>query len=142
MGNTKPQPRILMKWRINLALFMLIPAFLIALLFPVASRVWIILCAAWLVAFLGMYLVYLPLRYRGLSFTVEDDRILLYSGVLYTRVRCIPLRNVQFTTIHRSFADYVAGLCSLAVTSAGGRAVLPGLRPWDAEALSASLTER
>lgn len=142
MGQMKPQPKILTAWRVLLTFAMLAPAFLNALLFPIRGQAWLGVSAGWIVLFLVLYLVYLPLRYQKLSFSVSGDRILLYSGVLYTRARSIPLRNIQYSTILRSPLDRLFGLCSLVVTAAGGRISLPGLRLPDAEALAKALLEQ
>lgn len=139
MGSMKPQPKILTIWRIVLTLCAVVPAFLNAILFPVPGRLWLWVSVVWIALYLAMYLVYLPLKYQKLTFSVSEERILLYSGVLYTYVRSIPLRNIQFTAITKTPFDHLFGLCSLVVTAAGGRIVLPGLREKDAEALSRAL---
>lgn len=114
---------------------MVLPAFLNALIFR-SGRMFLLFTAVWVLIYLALVLVYLPLRYRNLSFTVTDEQIILHSGVIYNRVRSIPLRNIQFTAVYRNPFDGLFGLCSLVVTAAGGRITLPGLRIQDAEALS------
>lgn len=139
MSRIKPQPGVLTIWRIAAALAMVAPAFLSALL--TQGSVWIGLSAVWITVFLLLYLVYLPLRYEKLHFTVEETQITLYSGVLYTRVRAMPLHSIQFTAVRRNPLEALFGLCSLEVTAAGGQLVLPGLRLRDAEALSRVLSD-
>lgn len=135
MGTMKPQPRILVIWRIHLAVSMAIPAFLNALFFRLSDPLWVWITLGWLLIFLALYLVYLPLRYRGMSFAVAGDKILVYNGVLYARVKSIPMGGIQFTTLWAGPLERMLGLCSLILSSAGGQAALPGLRRKDAEAL-------
>lgn len=139
MGQMKPQPKILTIWRMSLTIAMVIPAFANALFFSPRSRVWLILSLVWLALFLILYLWYLPLRYNNLSFTVSGERILLYSGALYTRVRILPLCNIQYVSVYHNPIERIFGLCSLSAVAAGGRVTLPGLREPDAQSLAKSL---
>lgn len=139
MGKMKPQLKILSIWRMILAISMVIPAFANALFFPFRSRTWLFVSLGWIALFLALYLFYLPLRYHKLSFTVGNERILLYSGALYTRIRSLPLRNIQYVSVYQNPLERLFGLCSLVAVAAGGRISLPGLRREDAEALAKAL---
>lgn len=142
MGQIKPQKNILTVWRIWLVIGTFPFALLNSLLFPTHSKVWICTTAAWVVLFLLGYLYYLPTRYRKLSFAIHEEQVVLYSGVLYTRVRTLPVHNIQYTTILRTPLDHPFGLCSLALVAPGGRITLPGLRLQDAKTLSSLLNNK
>lgn len=142
MGKMKPQPQILTVWRIVLALAMVLPAFLNTLIFGRTGLIWAGTTAAWVVLFLVLYLAYLPLRYLRMSYSLTDDRIVLYGGVLYRNIKSIPIRNVQYTVVSRNLIARPFGLCTLLVVAAGGRMAIPGLRAEDAETLAGVLTDR
>lgn len=118
---------------------MIFPAFLNALFFYNQDHLRVWLTIGWIALYMVLYVIYLPLRYRNLSFSLTDTYIVLHSGVIYHRVRSIPLQNIQYTTLYRNPFDRLFGLCSLVVTAAGGRITLPGLRLSDAQRLSAVL---
>lgn len=139
MGRIKPQPRILSIWRILLTLVMVLPAFANALFFPARGRAWLIITIVWVIVYLALFLVYLPLRYNKLSYSVGNERILLYSGALYTNVRVLPLQNIQYVSIYQNPIERLFGLCTLVAVAAGGRISLPGLRRQDAESLAKAL---
>lgn len=142
MKRIKPQPKLLTLWRIVLALIMCVPAFLNSLLlYRSTSPAWIIGTAVWMIVFFAGYLVYLPLAYRRISFSLYDEKVTLYSGVFYRRIRSIPLENIQFTSLWASPLHLVMGICSLSITAAGGHVTLPGLRKQDAESLAAVLND-
>lgn len=142
MGSIRPQPKVLTIWRIMLAIGICVPAFLNSVFFRITSPIWTWGTVIWMTAFLLLYLIYLPLRYRRLSFSVTSDRILLYGGVLYRSARMVPIARIQYTSLSANPFERIFGLCSLVVVMAGGRAVLPGLRRQDAEALAAVLGDR
>lgn len=135
MGQIKPQKKVLTLWRIVFSLGMAVPAFVSALIYSFGSVVWICVTAVWLLLFLGGYLFYLPLRYSKLSYSLTKDKIILFSGVIYTRQRAIPLRNIQFTSLKQNFLERIFGLCTLVVTAAGGHLVISGLYDDDAKKL-------
>ena len=135
------QKEILTIWRISLALTAFVPAFITSLLFQPGTPFWIMLTALWILLFLFFYLFYLPVRYRKLAFAVRGDSLVVRSGVFSTRVRTMPLQNIQYSGLVVSPLDAVWGLGSLVVTAPGGRIRIPGLRRQDAENLAAMLPE-
>lgn len=139
MGTMKPQAQLLTIWRLTLAAAMCVPAFLNSLFLRVTNPVWLWTTLGWLAVFLILYLVYLPLCYRAVSFSVTADHVLLYKGVLYTRSLTVPLAGIQFVSLSSSPLEKLFGLRSVVVVVPGGRLVLPGLRTQDAERLSAAL---
>lgn len=129
----KPQPQILVIWRIILTLTALIPAFLVSLLLRVGSNVWMLLVSGLVLLYLSMYLVYLPLLYKKTSFGISGEKVVLVTGSLNTRVIAIPLSQIQFTTVARSVLDRLFGISTVVVTAAGGRIAIPGLNTADAD---------
>lgn len=132
----KPQQAVLTIWRLLLVLAAVPPAFLISLLFQAGGLPWLLLVAAWLLAFLFFYLLYLPLRYRKLAFQLQKDRIIVHSGIFYTRIRAMPLQSIQYVGLLISPLDALFGLSALVITAPGGRIVIPGLHRRDAENLA------
>lgn len=139
MGSIKPNSRLLTIWRIQLSIAICIPAFLNSVLFKIQSPIWLWGTALWIIAFVVVYLVYLPMKFKSISYSVKEDRILLYTGVIYPRIRIAPKDRIQFSVVLTSPFERIFGLASLQVVLAGGRVVLPGLRHSDADILSQSI---
>lgn len=72
-------------------------------------------------------LVYYPIKFRRLSYRVENGWLTIRCGVIYTRVKAIPLKNIQYTTLAALPLAQWLGLCTLLVHGAGGSIHLPGL---------------
>jgi membrane protein YdbS with pleckstrin-like domain len=137
-----PHPALLTIWRIVAAGVMVVPAFVIQVLFRFGSMAWIVGAGVWLVVFLLLYLAYLPLLFRRLSYAVEETRIVRRSGLLFRSVRSFPLAGIQYSTLVQNPIDRVFNLASIILVVAGGRMILPGLREDDAKKLADRLGER
>lgn len=135
MITKKPQPQILTIWRLSLAIITLVPAFLTSVVLRVYSTSWLVATAAWLLAFLLLYLVFFPLLYKSLSYTLFDDKLVLNTGAINRRVIAVPLAAIQFVSVFRSPLDRMFGLSSLTVVMAGGHVTLIGLTVLDAQSL-------
>ena len=132
----KPQRSILRLWRIVLTAAACVPAFLASLIFSPPTPGWLIANGVWILLFLFFYIVYLPLRYRKLAFKLSSEAVTVYSGVFYTRVRILPIANIQFTTLWDSPLHRMFGLCSLFIAAAGARVAVAGLTRQEAQALA------
>lgn len=137
----KPQPAILTIWRLILVFAAIFPAFFVSLFLRIGGRAWMLSVGLWLLCFLFFYLYYLPLRYKKLSYVLRDGQLTVNSGILYTRVRVMPLQNIQYAGLIVSPLDAIWGLAAVAVIAPGGRLLLPGLLRADAEKLAAALPE-
>lgn len=138
----KPQPALLTIWRLSLTCAAIPPAFLISLCLRIGGRAWSIATVIWALLFLFLYLVYLPLKFRRLAFTLKNERLTVHSGGFYIRMREMPLENVQYVGILISPFDALFGLASVSVIAAGGRVLVPGLRKQDALNLADMLPGR
>lgn len=138
----KPQPKLRICWRIQLALLMFVPAFFHALLFSSALYRWVGCTLVWLLIFFAVDLVYFPARLRRLSLTITPSHIILTDGVFFPLTRTLPLANIQLTTVYRGPFQRLFGLSTLMVTAAGGRLIFPGLRREDAQLLCDTLPDK
>jgi membrane protein YdbS with pleckstrin-like domain len=98
-----------------------------------------ILTAAWVLLFLLLYLVWLPLYYRSIRFRVGERAVLLRSGVLLRKTAVMPVAAIQFTGLRALPGERILGLCTLQLVAAGARLRLPGLPRGEAEGLAARL---
>lgn len=92
-----PHRRILTIWRMVAAAFALAAAFAVALLFGQHPLLFRLTTGLWVVVFLGFFVIYCPIKYNRLKYSVGNGQVLLRGGVLYRRVKAIPLSNIQFT---------------------------------------------
>lgn len=133
--NIRPQPQIVTIWRILLAMCVFPVAFLSSLLLEIGGTPWTFITLGWIVVFVYFYLIYFPLRFRSLFYTVLDDRFLIQCGVFYKQVFAVPFTNIQFSHLRFSPLHSLWNLTTLTLISPGGRARLTGLRTDDAKRL-------
>ena len=136
----KPDLHVLTVWRLRLLLVAILPSFLSAYFAPHIGLVWWVFTAAWIFAFLGFYIFYYPIKYRKLAYSVNEKCLLIHCGVIYTRVKEIPLTSVQYVSIATTPLQRLFGICSLIVFTAGSNAYIPGLAPDKADELRDLLT--
>lgn len=137
-----PQPQILAIWRIILTLVTVIPAFLVSLFLRSGSTAWAVSISVLALMYLVVFLVYLPLLYKKMSYSVSEERILYITGVFYTRVMSAPVSGVQYVSVFQSVFGKIFGLASVVATLAGGRIVISGLKLADAESIAKLLQAR
>jgi len=135
----KPQPQVLVIWRVLLVLAAFAAALLASVLLGVGSASWLIAICLIALLFLGYYLAYFPLLYKRMAFTIKNEAIVFTTGVFKNREISVPLSAIQFATVSQSVFGRVFGLSNVTVTAAGGRVVIPGLKTADAEALARAL---
>jgi membrane protein YdbS with pleckstrin-like domain len=121
---------------------MILPAFVIQVLFRFGSMAWLVGAGVWLAVFLLVFLVYLPLLFRRLSFVLQEKRITRRGGLIFHAIRSFPVAGVQYVTLVRNPLERMFRLTSVVLVVAGGRMLLPGLSEKDAKALADQLGER
>ena len=132
--------RALLLWRMRLSLGVLICPFIIALFFP-AAPIWeAVLTILWIVFYLFMFLIYYPVKYAKLRYTVTDANLVIHCGVFYNRVKAMQLQNIQHVSTGATPLARALGLCSVQVWGAGGVLYLPGLKRQVGAALCGRLT--
>lgn len=136
----KPDLHLLTVWRIRLLLCTMVPSFLSAYFLPRLNWVWWLFTAAWVLAFLGFYIFYYPIKFRKLSYSANANCLLIHCGVIYTRVKAVPLTSVQYVSVGTTPLQRLFGICSLFVYTAGSSSYIPGLAPDRAEELRELLT--
>lgn len=137
-----PQPQILTIWRISLTLAAIVPAFLISLLLKRDSAAWMISVGFLALLYLAAFVVYLPLLFRKISYSVSGERIVYKTGVFYHRVITAPVAAVQYVSVSQSVIERMFGVASVVATFAGGRVMLGGLKTADAEQIAQLLQSR
>lgn len=129
--------RALTLWRVRLTAAALPFPVLIALFFSYArSPVWNrTLSALWIAGYLFMFLFYYPVKHHKLSFCVGSQGYLVRCGVFYSRVKSIPLQNIQSVSTGASPLERVMKLCSLTVWGAGSLIHVVSMEERDAREL-------
>jgi len=126
---------LLWVWRACLVLAALATAFAYSLALRPGSALWWVATGVLVVTFLGCYLFYLPARLQGLSLILEEENLVLRSGVFSSAVRTVPMSSVQYARVKSSPLHRWLGLCTLEVVCAGGRAAMPGISGDEAQRL-------
>lgn len=140
----KPDARTLTVWHIRLLCAAIVPSFCSAWFAPYINWIWWTFTGAWALAFLYGYIFYYPIKYRKLSYSFNKRCFLIHCGVIYTRVKAIPLTSIQYVSVTSTPLQRLFGICSLFVFCAGSTAYVPGLLRADAAHLRERLcpTER
>ncbi len=136
----KPDLHILSVWRLRLLLSAVLPSFCSAYFFASRGWLWWIFTSAWAIAFLYLYIFYYPIKFRKYFYTLNECALLLHCGVIYTRIKAIPFRGMQYTAIMSTPLERLFGVCTLLIFSAGSTARLPGLPFEQAKALQQLLS--
>jgi membrane protein YdbS with pleckstrin-like domain len=92
-----------------------------------------------------MVLVWPPLEYRNLRYTVREEDLMVESGVLFHRWSCIPFTRIQHVDTRQGPMERLFGLQRLAVYTAAGMHAdgsIPGLHTDVAAALRDDLSRR
>lgn len=137
-----PQPRILTIWRITLTLVAIIPAFLVSLLLKRESVAWAVSTGVLVMAYLLVFLFYLPLLYKKMTYSVSAERLIYKTGVFYNRVITAPVPAIQYVSVSQSVIERMFGIASVKATFAGGRVILSGLKTGDAEKIAELLQKK
>lgn len=137
----KADSRALLLWRVRLSAGILLCPFFIALFFPSAPVWTAVLTVLWMVFYLFMFLIYYPVKYYKLSYTVTETSFILRCGVFYNRMKAMELRNIQNITTSATPLARLLGLCSVQVWGAGSVLYLSGLRAGEGAALCGRLSQ-
>ncbi len=129
-------PRAIVVWRMRLTLAALVPSFCSALFFPVRNWIWTAFTALWAGVYLFLFVVYYPIKYKKLTFALDDRYLVIRCGVFYNRVKAIPLGNLQYMTLLAGPLQRLFRVCSVQFICAGGRVLLPCVGQADAHTLA------
>ncbi len=136
----KPDLRILTVWRIRLLITVVAPSAVTAYFSINRTWAWWLFSASWIVAFLYFYIGYYPIKYRKLSYSINQTCLVVHCGVIYTRIKAMPLCSIQYVSVASTPLQQLFGLCSLVVYAAGSILRLPGLTLRDGILLQGTLT--
>lgn len=127
-------------WRIRLFLGIL-PLSLVTFIFSsYKTPLWYLFTAAWMAAFLYLYIFYYPIKYRKLFYSFNDSCILIHCGVIYSRIKTVPYVNIQYVSVSSTPLARLFQIFTLRIRSAGSSAYIPGLRYTEALSLQKILT--
>ena len=129
------RPHLLVVWRVCLVFAALVLAFAASLALRPGSAFWWAVTGVLVAVFLCGYLFYLPARRRALSLALNDENLVLSSGVFSSAVRTVPLGSIQYLRLKSSPLHRRLNLRTLEVVCAGGRISMPGLSEDEAEGL-------
>ena len=114
---------------------------MLSLLFTSFTVLWYWMTGVWVAAFLGMYFVYYPIKYRRLQFRVENGGVQLDSGVIYKYNKYMKIENIQYVNFVCTPLQRILKLKSAVIMAAGGYLYLPCLSAEQAQTLMRALHE-
>lgn len=138
----KPDPRVLTVWRLRLIPAAALLLYLSIRLLALPYLVWWVFTGLWLSAVLLLALVYFPLKYRRLSYTVNSRTLIVHTGGVSSRIKAVPFHAVQYASILTTPLMRQFGICSLVFYMAGSHITIPGLTMKDAEVLRGKPTPK
>lgn len=134
-------PKSLVCWRVRLYLIAAVVAVAVSLLFTPFTVLWYWMTGVWVAAFLGMYFVYYPIKYRRMQFRVENGGVQLDSGVIYKYNKYMKIENIQYVNFVCTPLQRILKLKSAVIMAAGGYLYLPCLSAEQAQTLTRALHE-
>ncbi len=134
-----PHRRILTIWRVAAVAFALAAAFAVSLLFGQNPLLFRLLTGLWMVVFFGIFVIYYPIKYNQLKYSVGNGQVLLRGGVMWRHVKAVPLNNIQLTAVYSPPLHRLFGLRTVRLAAAGGSLFLTGLTQDDATRLERML---
>lgn len=134
-------PKSLVCWRVRLYLIAAVVAVAVSLFFTPFTVLWYWMTGVWVAAFLGMYFVYYPIKYRRLQFRVENGGVQLDSGVIYKYNKYMKIENIQYVNFVCTPLQRILKLKSAVIMAAGGYLYLPCLSAEQAQTLMRALHE-
>lgn len=93
----------------------------------------------WAILLLVICTLYLPLRFRHISFRLDENRLFTRSGAFYLSEKALPLDSIRYITLLYSPLERVFRICSLVIFTAGGVLLLEGLPIDEARSLQRQL---
>lgn len=97
----------------------------------------------WLLPLLGAMAIWVWVSSRYRAYSLRQEDVSFYSGVIFRRIVIQPVSRVQHIEISRGAVERVFGLATLKLFSAGGTShalAIPGLKNDTAEALRDQIT--
>ncbi len=134
-------PKSLVCWRVRLYLIAAVVAVAVSLFFTPFTVLWYWMTGVWVAAFLGMYFVYYPIKYRRLQFRVQNGGVQLDGGVIYKYSQYMKIENIQYVNFVCTPLQRILKLKSAAIMAAGGYLYLPCLSAEQAQTLMRALHE-
>ena len=126
-------------WRIRFCIITIICAIVASLVLTPFSIAWNISTMGLLAILLFMYFLYYPSKYRRLSYSVDNDRIYVKSGVIYRYERYMEIDRVQYVNFVADTLQRIMGLNGVLILAAGSRIYIPCLEKDKAKILLQSI---
>lgn len=107
-----------------------------------APYTWVWYTALWIegALYIAVVFLYIPLHYVNYRFEVNDDYLIVRSGVIYDKEKYLTRDSVCFVTVYNNPFTKILGISSLLVGAAGGRVVIPLLDSKSARQVQSLLT--
>ncbi len=122
-------------WRIRLCIIAFVCAVVTSFVMIPFSIVWNVTTAGWVTTFLFMYFLYYPAKYRRLTYSVDQSKIYVKSGVIYRYERYMELDRVQYVNLVADPLQRIIGLNGVLILAAGSRIYIPCLEKDEAKKL-------
>lgn len=90
--------------------------------------------------YIAVMFLYLPLHYVNYRFEVNDDYLIVRSGVIYDKEKFLTRDSVCFVTVYNNPLTKLLGVSTVLVGAAGGRIVIPLLETKVALEIQRTLT--
>ncbi len=132
----KPEKCVIWTW-IGATLLAFVPLALISLWLyhrPIIPRQWTLFFSfIWSSVLLIVLCLYLPLRQRHLHYAIDQEQVMVTSGVLFRKEHSIPLGCVRHVTLLQGPIERYTNTAFLLVRSTGGLLLLEGIPVTQAE---------
>lgn len=114
-----PSISTLYVWWIRIAVLFGCIGVLFSLFLQIKSTAWYIASAIWIICFIFLFAIYYPIKYKKLKLIINQTNVSICCGVIYTRVKIIPINNIQYINVVACPIQSLFHISSVFILNAG-----------------------
>lgn len=138
----KPSIHTLYVWWIRITIIFGCIGILSSLFLQIKSNLWYLTSAIWIICFLVLFVIYYPIKYKKLKLVINDSNIAICCGVIYTRVKIIPINNIQYINVVSCPLQSFFRISSVFILNAGPMIYFSGVPNTMVDTVKSSLLPR
>ena len=124
----KISKKSLLLWRIRLSAITLVFAVSAFLLPTLLRSVAFVLLTA---VFFALFFIYYPIKYKSFFYKIEENALIIKSGVFYKSEKSIPLDSIQYISFVATPIEQLIGVKTAVIFTAGAMTLIGAIDKHD-----------
>lgn len=124
----KISKKSLLLWRIRLSAITLVFAVSAFLLPTLLRSVAFVLLTA---VFFALFFIYYPIKYKSFFYKIEENALIIKSGVFYKSEKSIPLDSIQYISFVATPIEQLIGVKTAVIFTAGAMTLISAIDKHD-----------